>query len=624
MRLKSLKATLFLLCVLVSVMALSNLNSVSSESASQLNFDSQFEVLNHQLYVSVTPALYNYYANLTHDIKSDSDYAKMVTPQAVKPIADDLRNITANLPNSDEQFADAVLSLVHQIPYNVTGARYPLETLVTNVGDCVGLSLLAASIMQAGGLEVVLIHYVGINPSHINVGVHLSHMPLYHSLFFAPTSFEYENKTYYAAEATGKMEWKIGDQSDMLHGAQAIIIPINNAQNHSNSLSASLDEPLLSSSIDLNLSEPPINNQNTTRALLLWGNISSGQPDRNVTAYIYRNGELFGYLTNATDSLGRFEFLWNFTSTGTYYIVASTSGDTTYMGADSQTLTVFVGPEMLVQFQTPRYNYILGHPGVGSYQLRPFVGITDFLNVSLGVNVTLSCDFTLIQTGHVAKIQTKTVTVPSIEQPHNQIGTQTSARQTFITPVSVPKGLEPLSLPDDFNQTINNQFCLLLQSNLGDNYSLSFKGLNAYDVSNLKNSVDVAVVNATENVEENVWYTFSSVISLKGITTKLAYTNGTVIQTSATPYDAAGNNSLAMLMANHIDSAVVFKDIKIQTLHNLPPQPTQTPLQTNEDNPQVSLYPIFVILLVGTVFTAAVAIYAKQKKRQTGNKAKTE
>jgi CHASE1-domain containing sensor protein len=69
MRLKSLKATVALLCILLSVMTLSNLNSANSESANQLTFNSKFEVLNHQLYVSVTPALYNYYIGASNSLQ---------------------------------------------------------------------------------------------------------------------------------------------------------------------------------------------------------------------------------------------------------------------------------------------------------------------------------------------------------------------------------------------------------------------------------------------------------------------------------------------------------------------------------------------------------------------------
>jgi hypothetical protein len=614
----SIKVSMLMLNVLLSAMALSGLGVVDSQRVDASSYDSQFTVLNHQLYISITPSLYSYYCNLTHRIPSDSYYANMVTPQAVKPIAENLRNLTANLPNSDEQFANAVLALVHQIPYNVTGAKYPLETLVTNSGDCIGLSLLAASIMAAGGLDIILIHYVGINPGHINVGVCLPYTPAYHSFLFAPTSFGYQNKTYWAAEATGKLDWKVGDQSDAFAGAQALIIPLNNPNNQSNSLSACLDKPLLASSLTLSISQPPLNNENQTRGLLILGTIIPPHAAKNVTVFIYRNGELLDSLTNTTDRFGGFEMLWNFTLLGTYYIVASWSGALDYAGADSETLAVLVGPELLLQFQTPLYNYIFGR-GIGAYELRPFVGVNDFLNVPLGQNVSLSCDFTLIQTGHGASnVQTQTIIVPEKEQTvrshHGQSETIIIPTRTVLVPVNIPKGLQPLSLPDDFNQTIYNKFCLILQSNPANNYSLSFKGLNDYDVAGIQTNENTLFMNATEGVKENVWYQFSLDITSSGITTEITCQDGTTLQSSTAAYDATGNSSLALVLANNLDNAVIFKNLEIQSLDDHPEQTTPTP--TLKGTGQVRLYPVLLLLLSGIGFFASIVLIAKLTKLQ--------
>ena len=238
---------------------------------------------NQKLYVSIQPSLLNYYGNLTHAVNDDNDYAQFVTPQAVAPIAQAIQKVTANLPNSEEQFADVTLALVHQIPYNVTNAQYPVETLVDNYGDCVGLSILAASIMEAGGLDVVLIHYTGINPQHMNVGVYLPYTPAYHTTLMTPTSFTYDNKTYWTAEATPAGDWRVGDQSMDLAAAKVNIIPLEkNVQSPAGQVSARLNTDLLSSAVTVNVSEDQASNQdNSTRDLLISGSISptySGQP----------------------------------------------------------------------------------------------------------------------------------------------------------------------------------------------------------------------------------------------------------------------------------------------------------------------------------------------------------
>ena len=137
-----------LLLFITPTLAISGTNEKASTYNSQYSFFSQ------KLFVSVQPSLYAYYNNMTHTLTNDSNYSKLITPQAVQTIAENILQITRNMPYSDEQFANAVLAIVHQIPYNITGAKYPVETLVDNYGDCGSLSLLAASIMKAGGLDV--------------------------------------------------------------------------------------------------------------------------------------------------------------------------------------------------------------------------------------------------------------------------------------------------------------------------------------------------------------------------------------------------------------------------------------------------------------------------------------
>jgi hypothetical protein len=185
--------------------------------------------------------------------------------------------------------------------------------------------------------------------------------------------------------------------------------------------------------------------------------------------------------------------------------------------------------------------------------------------------------------------------------------------RTLIVPTNVPLGLQPLSLPDDFNETINNQFCLILQSNLADNYSLNVKGLNTYDMANMQdNESNIALVNATGKIEENTWYRITVVLSLNGITTTLQNMNGTLIQTKATPYDATGNKKLAILITNNIDNAVAFKDLKIQALNNTV-QPTETQKPTSGSSGELALYLIMSVLLA-IAGTTAIGLYVKKKK----------
>jgi hypothetical protein len=208
MHFKYQKATILLIGILLLVFITPTSIVANCEKTS--TFQAQYEINNQKLYVSISPSLFDYYGNLSHTVSTDSDYANFVTPQAVESIAENIQNITRNLPDSNEQFADAVLTLVHQIPYAINGPQYPVETLVDNSGDCVALSLLAASIMQAGGLDVVLIHYIGITPGHMNVGVYhpirLSIIPLGWSPPILCMTIKLTGQLKPPQEQTGKLE----------------------------------------------------------------------------------------------------------------------------------------------------------------------------------------------------------------------------------------------------------------------------------------------------------------------------------------------------------------------------------------------------------------------------------
>ncbi|TRO45934.1 hypothetical protein E2P30_00820, partial [Candidatus Bathyarchaeota archaeon] len=133
--------------LLVSMLLLVLVTPCSFAENYDLTFTSQiqFGLESHELYVSIPSSLYEYYQGKNPKLTSDNEYATLVTPEAVGPIADNIRNLTLGSLRSDEEFANAVLSLVHQIPYADCDLMYPIETLVENFGKCDTLSLLAAS-----------------------------------------------------------------------------------------------------------------------------------------------------------------------------------------------------------------------------------------------------------------------------------------------------------------------------------------------------------------------------------------------------------------------------------------------------------------------------------------------
>lgn len=612
-----------LLAFVTPVSVADNYEKTDSFQVQQELLSRQYGLLSQKLYVSIPPSLYDYYSNVSHIIHGDSEYSKFVTPQAIKPIAESIRKVSSGLPYSDEQFADAVLSLVHQIPYRVSGAKYPVETLVANSGDCVGLSLLAASIMKAGGLDVVLIHYIGIDPGHLNVGVYLPYTPVYHTFLMTPASFEYNNKTYWTAEATPKGNWKVGDQPELVTYAEPLIIPLDNPEKSSPAqVSSSLASPLLSSSITVNVSEGKASAQENRRSVAISGSISPVYSGENVSVYISNNGTFPDYFTTVTDGAGGYMLTWNLTSAGTYFIRTSWSGTSTCTGADSEILTVFVGPESLVRFNNLGYDYIFGQSSFfGGYLLRALKGVDSFLSTPLGTNVSITYDFTVLKVGHtVSNSNSKTITIPASKQIR-VIGPRQSKimvrieipERTITAPIDVPSGLEPIRLPDDFDQTISNQFCFILQNNGSDSYSLDIRALDEYSMSSMieGNGSTTFLMNASESVKENGWYRIKESFLEKGITANLLNANGTLMQSMVTPHNSMNSNETAILITNNVDNVVVFKSLKIQTSNNTT-QPSKSNRETTNDNGLLVPYVYSSVLLVATF---AAAVYFKKKKQ---------
>ena len=308
------------------------------------NYDYTYSLLDHpdgstnyRLTVSVTSSLYEYYRSKDHNLYS-YDFAKFVTPNTLKPIADDLWNIYSD----GEDFANGVLMIVHQIPYVESGPqKYPVETIVENEGDCDLFSLIVASVMKAGGLDVVLLLYE--TQSHMSVGVHLSDEPndarsaLYH--------YTHDGKRYYVAECTGddwRNGWRVGECPDTLRGASARIITLEDYEQSSPGQVSSSYGALDASSLSLAVSTRFVI---AGSAVTMSGSISPALSGKNVTLYVSSNGSPLDLLvTVVTDSDGRYSYTWRPSSAGMSSIRASWSGDADYAGADSSISTLIVVP----------------------------------------------------------------------------------------------------------------------------------------------------------------------------------------------------------------------------------------------------------------------------------------
>ncbi len=308
------------------------------------NYNYTYGLLDHpggstdySLMVSVTPSLYDYYRSKDHNLYL-YDFAKFVTPNPLEPIADSLWSIYSD----EEDFANGVLMIVHQIPYEESGPqKYPVETIVENEGDCDLFSFVAASIMMSGGLDVVLLFYE--TQSHMNIGVNLSHEPedVRSTVYY----YGHNGKRYYVAECTGGNwtdGWRVGESPETLIGVSARIITLEGYEKSSPGQVSSSYGVLAPSSLSLAFSSRFMT---AGSAVTISGSISPALSGRNVTLFVSSiSSPLYVLATVVTDYEGRFSYTWRPSSAGTYSIRASWFGDANYAGAESSMYRLIVVP----------------------------------------------------------------------------------------------------------------------------------------------------------------------------------------------------------------------------------------------------------------------------------------
>jgi hypothetical protein len=270
------------------------------------------------------------------------DFSMFVTPDALKPIADDLWTIY----DTKEDFANGVLMLVHQIPYFESDPqKYAVEIMAENEGDCDLFSIVAASIMKAGGLDVVLLLLE--QHDHMWVGVHLDESPkdARSQVYF----YRNENKKYYVAETTGgnwETGWRVGECPEILERAAAKVIPLTNYEvNAPAQVSSSYTVPD-SSAIFIALSTSLAVSQNRVE---ISGSLSPALAGENVTLYISSLGSALSRLaTVITDANGNYFYSWDSPDGGIYSLQANWSGDENFSGADSSTFSLIVIPPVFL------------------------------------------------------------------------------------------------------------------------------------------------------------------------------------------------------------------------------------------------------------------------------------
>jgi hypothetical protein len=310
-------------------------------SSSYQLLDQQGENSAYTLNVIVPEALLQHYESMGHRLSTLSDFPRFVTPDAVKPIADCLRQVYPN----DEDFVNGALQIVHQMNYIETQqGRYPAETLVSNQGDCDIFSYVAASIIKAGNLSVVLLDYEA--QKHMNIGIHLAAQP--ENARTDIYKISHENFDYYIAETTGgnwTNGWRVGECPDNTKAVETTVLTLENDEEIAPGQVSANFQKLADSKLSLEI-WPPLTVEQS--AVTLKGSLTPKIANENVNLYLGVSGHpwsTLGTVTTRTD--GSFEYIWKTYNAGMYAIRATWAGTKTYAGATAETITTAVIPILL-------------------------------------------------------------------------------------------------------------------------------------------------------------------------------------------------------------------------------------------------------------------------------------
>jgi hypothetical protein len=296
----------------------------------------------YELNVTIPQTLYQYYTLQNHALYSDQDFAKFVTPYELKPIADKLWQIY----NTTEDFTNGVLMLIHQITYQeIVPGIYPVETLVAGSGDCDLFAYIAASILEAGGIPVVLLYYK--TQLHMEIGVDLGYAPK--EARVGTFSVNVQNVSYYIAECTGtqwRTGWRVGETPSEYQNISSRIVTLGNIeQTPIGQVSVSLRE-LDHSTVALQISSAiTLENYNVT----LSGQIRPQTADENITLQAKINNNSWTTIgTVLTQADGQFTYNWTPETGGVIPIQASWIGNRQLNGATSTQTNVIILPLLVV------------------------------------------------------------------------------------------------------------------------------------------------------------------------------------------------------------------------------------------------------------------------------------
>lgn len=175
--------------------------------------------------LDVPGSIYYYYKGLPRT----SDYDTLVTEidSTIVNIASLFKEKADSRGYSSYELVSFVMAFVQSLPYTsdseTTGydeyARYPIETLVDNGGDCEDTAILLAAIVQASpiNIDAVLFLLPYDNPTHMATGIWGTGL--------SGSYVTYGGRDYYYCETTGD-GFSIGQLPSAFEGVSVRVVPV--------------------------------------------------------------------------------------------------------------------------------------------------------------------------------------------------------------------------------------------------------------------------------------------------------------------------------------------------------------------------------------------------------------
>ena len=605
--------------------------STNYEHTFSFNIENKLTKNNYKIYISITSSIYEYYKKLDHNRAGNEGFSKFVTPNVFTSVAENIKKVTNKTKYNDEIFANAVLEIVHQIPYNKSNIKFPVETIFENSGDCDTLSLLTASIMKAGNLDIVLLLYEDLPISHMNIGIHLNNEPIYHSNKNNPTYYEFEGKKYYTAETTGD-NWKVGDQPQDYLESEPTIIPIQNIENNSFAEISSSLNPQIQSSISLSLVPQSLLIDEAGTKITVFGSTSPIFPNQKVTIYVnHGNSQPSLQYTTSTNEFGNYSITLHLNETGKYQIQSSWNGNNEYSGSESDILIINIGLNQLLEkheisetsssesdsIQIPQLDSV----GLIILNSQPIQKILE-KNVT-EKNLLIDNEFIILGSDEPF-VTEHTVTIPEHEEvtiKRRQIITRQVSEQNFTI--------------TNYRKKLNNHLEFTLLKNEKD-YSINVRLISDSDLTQITNRTDVEIINMTSHIKENLWHKLTIIVSENNIVFELLNETNTLFTKIDFTFDLTNQTrEYKILMKYDADSIIAMKDTKItsletkfgspafnfldnQTVNQSEPKEQITTSKTEElkkeKNQQSQTYTIISIISVTLIVSIVTSTYLVHKK----------